>query len=38
MAGYLEIDLNDIEQYEMIGQGSFGDVYRGLWRSKNSCN
>lgn len=35
IADYLEIDYNDLEIYERCGRGSYGSVYRGLWKSRN---
>jgi hypothetical protein len=32
---YLEIDYSDLEIYELCGNGSFGSVYCGLWKSRN---
>ena len=36
MAGCLhEIDYNDLEFYERCGGGTYGSVYRALWKSQN---
>lgn len=35
IADYLEIDYDDLEIYERCGRGSYGSVYRGLWKSRN---
>ena len=31
---YVEISFEDLEFYECIGWGSFGSVYKALWKSK----
>lgn len=31
----LELQYDDFEFYEKLGDGSFGSVYRGLWKSNN---
>jgi sterile alpha motif and leucine zipper-containing kinase AZK len=31
---YVEIPFEDLEFYECIGWGSFGSVYKALWKSK----
>ncbi|KAK3580590.1 hypothetical protein CHS0354_002689 [Potamilus streckersoni] len=33
--GFCEIPFNDLEFYEKCGGGSFGSVYRALWKSRN---
>ncbi|XP_066302826.1 mitogen-activated protein kinase kinase kinase 20-like [Branchiostoma lanceolatum] len=33
MATFVEIDFNDLEFYERCGGGSYGSVYRALWKS-----
>ncbi len=35
IADYLEIDYDDLEVYEICGRGSYGSVYRALWKSRN---
>ena len=32
---FLEIEYSDLEIYDLCGHGSFGSVYRGLWKSRN---
>ena len=32
---YLEINEDDLEMYERCGRGSYGSVFRGLWKSRN---
>ena len=34
-ADYLEIAYEDLEIFERCGKGSFGSVYRSLWKSRN---
>lgn len=29
-----ELDFNDVELFEKIGQGGFGEVYRGAWKGE----
>mmetsp|Transcript_2512 Transcript_2512/g.8926 ORF Transcript_2512/g.8926 Transcript_2512/m.8926 type:complete len:872 (+) Transcript_2512:51-2666(+) len=29
-----ELDFNDVELFEKIGQGGFGEVYRGTWKGE----
>ena len=31
---YYEISIDDIEFYEQLGAGTYGSVYRALWKSK----
>lgn len=31
---FYEISIDDIEFYEQLGAGTFGSVYRALWKSK----
>ena len=35
IADYLEIEYDDLELYEICGRGSYGSVYRALWKSRN---
>jgi hypothetical protein len=30
-----EIEYTDLDIYERCGKGSYGSVYRGLWKSRN---
>lgn len=31
---FYEISIDDIEFYEQLGAGTYGSVYRALWKSK----
>lgn len=35
LADYIEINEEDLTFYERCGKGSYGSVYRGLWKSRN---
>jgi sterile alpha motif and leucine zipper-containing kinase AZK len=35
LADYIEINEDDLTFYESCGRGSYGSVYRGLWKSRN---
>jgi hypothetical protein len=35
LADYIEINQEDLTFYERCGKGSYGSVYRGLWKSRN---
>ena len=35
LADYIEINEDDLEFHERCGRGSYGSVYRGLWKSRN---
>ncbi len=34
-ATYLEIEYDDLDLFERCGRGSYGSVYRGLWKSRD---
>lgn len=33
--GFCEVEFDDLEFYERCGGGTFGSVYRALWKSMN---
>ena len=35
LADYIEINEDDLTFFERCGRGSYGSVYRGLWKSRN---